>query len=179
MKNRFISMSEFLYEEETKEILKSIDPNNILKCLYRPNSYMFERYYNYIKENKPNYKLDNFEIEVLNTDIGNSAIVYDTKVLLDYPLLEEKELNSPKRGGTKKFYVYTKNDKGNIIKVQFGDTSGLKVKIDNEKARKNFASRHNCKDKTDKTTAGYWSCRLPRYAKQLGLDYSGSKDAFW
>ena len=39
------------------------------------------------------------------------------------------ELNRAKRGGSKKFYVYVKNDKGNVIKVEFGDTTGLKAKI--------------------------------------------------
>ena len=92
---------------------------------------------------------------------------------------EEKdvELNEPKRGGAKKFYVYVKNDKGNIIKVQFGDTTGLKAKINDPEARKSFVARHNCDQKKDKTKAGYWSCRLPYYAKQLGL--SGGGSFFW
>jgi hypothetical protein len=87
------------------------------------------------------------------------------------------QLGKPKRGGAKKFYVYVKNDKGNVIKVSFGDTSGLKAKIDDPEARKNFASRHDCANKKDKTKAGYWSCNLPRYAKQLGL--SGGGNFFW
>ncbi len=40
-----------------------------------------------------------------------------------------------------------------------------------------FAARHDCKNKTDKTKASYWSCRLPRYAKLLGLKSSFS--GFW
>jgi hypothetical protein len=87
-------------------------------------------------------------------------------------------LNKPKRGGPKKFYVYTRNPKtGKIIKVNFGDTSGLSAKINNPEARRNFASRHNCAQKKDKTKAGYWSCRLPRYAKLLGL--KSSFGGFW
>jgi len=87
------------------------------------------------------------------------------------------ELNKPKRGGTKKFYVYTKNKKGNVIKVSFGADSGggkLAVKLKDPKARKAFADRHNCDQKNDKTKAGYWSCRLPRYAKSLGLSGGGT-----
>ena len=42
-------------------------------------------------------------------------------------------------------------------------------KINNPQARKAFAARHKCAQKTDKTKASYWSCRLPRYAKLLGL----------
>ena len=91
---------------------------------------------------------------------------------------KEVALNKPKRGGPKKFYVYTRNPKtGKIIKVNFGDTSGLSAKINNPEARRNFASRHNCATKKDKTKAGYWSCRLPRYAKLLGL--KSSFGGFW
>lgn len=88
------------------------------------------------------------------------------------------ELNKPKRGGSKKFYVYVRDPKTkNIKKVSFGDTSGLSAKINNPKARKAFADRHDCKNKKDKTKAGYWACRLPRYAKLLGL--KGSYSGFW
>ena len=86
---------------------------------------------------------------------------------------KEVALNKPKRGGPKKFYVYTRNPKtGKIIKVNFGDTTGLSAKINNKAARVAFAKRHNCPTKKDKTKAGYWSCRLPRYASLLGLKSS-------
>lgn len=87
-------------------------------------------------------------------------------------------LNKPHRGGSKKFYVYVKDPKTKRIKkVSFGDTTGLKAKINNPKARKAFAERHDCKNKKDKTKAGYWSCRLPRYASLLGL--KGSYSGYW
>lgn len=115
------------------------------------------------------------------TDIGEFALYEDKHVPLDCPMMEEEEkqekLNSPKRGGPKKFYVYVKNDKGNVIRVSFGDTSGLTAKINDPEARKSFVARHNCDTKNDKTTPGYWSCRLPYYAKQLGL--SGGGSFFW
>ena len=86
---------------------------------------------------------------------------------------KEVALNKPKRGGPKKFYVYTRNPKtGKIIKVNFGDTTGLSAKINNKEARVAFAKRHKCSTKKDKTKAGYWSCRLPRYASLLGLKSS-------
>jgi len=82
----------------------------------------------------------------------------------------EPELNKPKRGGSKKYYVYVRNpDTGNIKKVEWGDTTGLKVKINDPAARKSFAARHQCDTRNDKTKASYWACRLPRYAKSLGL----------
>ena len=96
-------------------------------------------------------------------------------------ILEENKkknppIGKPKRGGAKKFYVYVK-DKGKIKKVSFGDTSGLSAKINNSKARAAFSKRHDCPNKKDRTKASYWSCRLPRYAKLLGLksNFSG----FW
>jgi hypothetical protein len=97
----------------------------------------------------------------------------------DMELEEEKKdppIGKPKRGGAKKFYVYVK-DKGKIKKVSFGDTSGLSAKINNSKARAAFSKRHDCPNKKDRTKASYWSCRLPRYAKLLGLksNFSG----FW
>jgi|TARA_R110000796_G_scaffold167858_1_gene284760 hypothetical protein len=102
-------------------------------------------------------------------------------VPLDMPMVEEdeKELNKPKRGGAKKFYVYVK-DGDKIKKVSFGAKEGggnLAVKLDDPEARKNFAARHNCDTANDKLSARYWSCRLPTYAKQLGM--SGGGNYFW
>ena len=78
------------------------------------------------------------------------------------------QLNKPKRGGSKKFYVYVKNPKtGNVKKVSFGDT-GLSVKLKQRGARASFAARHKCSTKKDKTKAGYWSCNIGRYWKSLG-----------
>ena len=69
------------------------------------------------------------------------------------------KLNDPTRSsdGKKKFYVYVKNEKGNIIKLGFGDPN-MEIKRDDPARRKAFRARHNCADKKDKTTAGYWSC---------------------
>ena len=86
-------------------------------------------------------------------------------------------LNKPHRGGSKKFYVYVRNPKTKKIKkVSFGMAGGgLHAKLNNPKARKAFASRHDCKNKKDRTKASYWSCHLPRYAKLLGIksNFSG------
>ena len=88
------------------------------------------------------------------------------------------ELNKPKRGGKKKFYVYVKDPSTkNIKKVSFGDTTGLSVKFKDPEKRKAFADRHNCSTKKDRTKAGYWSCNLPRYAKQLGM--GDNQNTFW
>mgnify|MGYP001201989804 CR=1 FL=1 len=79
------------------------------------------------------------------------------------------ELNKPKRGGSRKFYVYVKNPKtGKIKKVSFGGITGLSVKANDPARVRSFVARHDCKNKNDKTKPSYWSCRLPRY-KNLGI----------
>jgi len=68
------------------------------------------------------------------------------------------KLNKPMRGDVKKFKVYVKNDKGNTIKVNFGDPN-MKIKKSNPARRKSFRARHNCDNPGPKTKARYWSCR--------------------
>ena len=123
---------------------------------------------------------------LVETDLGEFGIYEGKKVPLDL-LMEEIELEEadkkkktppigkPKRGGSKKFYVYVRKKGGGVKKVSFGDTSGLSAKINNPTARRAFAKRHDCANKKDKTKASYWSCRLPRYAKLLGIksNFSG------
>jgi hypothetical protein len=73
---------------------------------------------------------------------------------------EGKTLNEPIRspqGSKHKFHVYVKNDKGNVVKVTFGDPNS-EIKRDDPARRKAFRARHNCDQKKDKTKAGYWSC---------------------
>jgi hypothetical protein len=125
------------------------------------------------------------------TQLGEFGYYEGKKVPLDFIMEEiEEELDEakakpkkknppigkPMRGGSKKFYVYVKAPGGKIKKVSFGQ-AGMSAKINNPKARAAFAARHDCKNKKDRTKASYWSCRLPRYAKLLGLksNFSG----FW
>ena len=68
------------------------------------------------------------------------------------------KLGKPMQGDVKKFKVYVKNKKGNVIKVNFGQ-KGMNIKKNNPGARKSFRARHKCDQKKDRTTAGYWSCR--------------------
>lgn len=67
-------------------------------------------------------------------------------------------LNKPMKGDVKKSKVYVKNEKGNVIKVNFGDPN-MKIKKSNPKRRKSFRARHNCDNPGPKTKARYWSCR--------------------
>ena len=72
-----------------------------------------------------------------------------------------KTLNKPFRtsGGPKKFSVYVKNEKGNIVKVNFGDPN-MEIKRDSPERRKSFRARHNCENPGPKTKARYWSCKM-------------------
>ena len=90
---------------------------------------------------------------------------------------KDPPIGKPKRGGSKAYYVYVRDPKTKKVKkVSFG-SGGLRAKIKNKKARNAFAARHNCKNKKDRTKAGYWSCNLPRYASQLGL--GANMNTFW
>lgn len=85
---------------------------------------------------------------------------------VSYAIIREEDgkkkkvkLNDPFRtpGGPKKFAVYVKNDKGNVVMVRFGDPN-LSIKKHDPERRKSFMARHKCSEKKDKTTPGYWSC---------------------
>ena len=74
------------------------------------------------------------------------------------------KLGKPMQGDAKKFKVYVKNDKGNVVKVNFGqggDAKGgtMKIRKSNPKARKSFRARHNCDNPGPRWKARYWSCR--------------------
>ena len=120
----------------------------------------------------------------MHTDAGRQGMYKGKLVPLDLPYIMEADkkkkqppLNKPKRGGPKAYYVYVRDPKTKRIKkVTFG-SGGLRAKIRNPKARKAFAARHRCSQANDRTTARYWSCRLPRYAKQLGL--GANMNTFW
>ena len=71
----------------------------------------------------------------------------------------EVELNKPMKGDRKKYKVYVKNDKGNIVKVEFGDPE-MSIKRDDPERRKSFRARHRCDDPGPKDKARYWSCRM-------------------
>jgi hypothetical protein len=109
--------------------------------------------------------------------LDSPIMMEDTEWSYDSPLLEAEyhgkkvKLNSPQRGGNKKFYVYTKNDKGNIVKVSFGQP-GAKI-AKSAAARKSFLARHKCDSPGPKWKANYWACNIGRYKKQLGLKFPG------
>ena len=160
----------------------------LINNVYRYGSREFFNLINEVRRLEKDGKIDLSpnDKELVETNIGKYVMVNGKRVWLDIPYEQQQlneaeyrgkkvELNKPKRGGSKKFYVYVKNDKGNVVKVNFGDTTGLSVKLKDPERRKSFASRHKCSTKKDKTKAGYWACRIGRYWKSLGGDknYSG------
>ena len=96
--------------------------------------------------------------------------MYDDLIIEDAEYQGKKvKLNDPIRnpsGSKKKFKVYVKNDKDNVVKVEFGDPN-MEIKRDDPDRRKNFRARHNCADKKDKTKAGYWSCKMWEKGKSV------------
>ena len=133
-----------------------------------------------VKQLQDRLRNHKFRLEMGKGDVVGSngqpiEVVYDKEGKAQGPVKEAEyngkdvELNKPKRGGSKKYYVYVKNPKtGRVKKISFGDVTGLKTKAGNKKRAKSFAARHNCEKKNDKMKAGYWACRLPRYGLVKG-----------
>ena len=159
------------------------------ETIYRYGSESFFNLINEVRDLHDKGKIDlSYEdLDIIKSDIGKKGVYEGKLVWLDIPNeyldLNEAEyhgkqvsLSKPKRGGSKKFYVYVMCN-GKVKKVSFGAKSGggnLAVKLRDPKARKAFSDRHNCPQKNDKCTPGYWSCRLPRYAKALNLSGGGT-----
>ena len=154
-----------------------------------------ESFFALIKEVRELYERDEIELndddlDLIESDIGQTAIYEDREVYLDVPIeLEEDDylnevkhrgrtvnLNRPFRtpGGPKKFAVYVRGKSGNIKKVTFGDPK-MRIRASSKARRKSFRARHRCSQKKDRTTAGYWSCRSHRI-KSLGTK---SKGKYW
>jgi len=144
----------------------------------------------YEKEETTQQTIDRLKARIADPNDGGNVPFLVQKIkdleksLNEDEQLDEKKkakkdppLNKPKRGGSKAYYVYVRDPKTKKIKkVSFG-SGGLRAKIKNKEARNAFAKRHRCKDKKDRTKAGYWSCNLPRYASALGL--GANMNTFW
>jgi hypothetical protein len=114
--------------------------------------------------------------KITETDLGEYGIFEGQLVPLDMPMpddiLNEAEyqgrkvqLGKPMQGDIKKFKVYVKNDKGKVVKVNFGfggkSAKGKRmvIKAKNPKARAAYRARHNCKNPGPRWKANYWSCK--------------------
>jgi hypothetical protein len=108
------------------------------------------------------------ESEIVSTWIRavkeDKILIYADEALFN-TLVNEAEyqgrdvpLGKPMQGDVKKFKVYVKNPKGNVVKVNFGDPN-MRIKKSNPARRKSFRARHNCDNPGPRTKARYWSCR--------------------
>ena len=187
METRLKSFTQFVNSNvQISENLKYHIDNNlsIVESTFRPGS---SAHLNLLAEARTLFeenqiKLDDLDRQLFEeTDLGRFGTYRGQTVALDL-LLEVEEINEakkkgkspklgkPMRGGPKKYHVYVRNPQtGNIKRIVFGDVhGGLTAKVSNPKARKSFAARHNCKEKTDRMSAGYWACRINRYAHLWG-----------
>lgn len=90
---------------------------------------------------------------------GDLDMLYDDEILDEAEYQGRKvKLGKPMRGDVKKFKVYVKNPKGNVVKVNFGDPD-MRIKKSNPARRRSFRARHNCDNPGPRHKARYWSCR--------------------
>jgi hypothetical protein len=144
---------------------------DITNSVYRIGS---EAYKQLFEETKKYWDEDNIILSdkaawmAKNLEVGKEAVHDGRKV----------ELDTPKRGGDKKFVVYhnsgKKDDEGNIeaVKIEWGDTSGLSIKNGDPEAAASYWARHQCdlQKKMNPKTPGFWACYAPSlFGKQLGL----------
>ena len=103
---------------------------------------------------------------------GGEVVAYEDWEEIDVEAAEYQgrsvTLNKPFRtkGANKKFGVYTKNEKGNVVLVRFGDPN-MEIKRDDPARRKSFRARHNCDNPGPKYKARYWSCKFWEKGKSV------------
>ena len=127
---------------------------------------------------------DEYELVIAASDLVKSNVslaemdyMYESEDEEEYNEMseaEKKTLNKPFRlpsGSKKKFGVYVKNEKGNVVMVKFGDPN-MEIKRDDPERRKNFRARHQCDTNVGpKWKARYWSCRMWEAGKSV-TDYT-------
>jgi hypothetical protein len=122
--------------------------------------------------------LNESDIKIIETDLGKSIMLENgQRVYLDVPMIDEEFINEAEyqgrkvklgkimQGDIKKFKVYVKNDKGKVVKVNFGfggkSAKGkrMTIKKNNPQRRKSFRARHNCDNPGPRWKPRYWACR--------------------
>jgi len=159
------------------------------KNVFRPGS---SEFFNVFREARQLFREGVYKIhsenekEIIESDLGEFGMFGEQMVPLDFPMLIEQDedelldekkrrkkkkkkdppLNKPTKntGGGKKYKVYVRSKSGGVKKITYGDAKGgLKGNWNNAEARTNFAKRHKCADKKDRTKAGYWACRAHKH----------------
>ena len=122
--------------------------------------------------------LNESDIEIIESDLGKSVLLENgQRIYLEVPMEDDEFLNEAEyqgrkvklgkimQGDVKKFKVYVKNDKGKVVKVNFGfggkSAKGkrMPIKKNNPKRRKSFRARHNCDNPGPRWKPRYWACR--------------------
>lgn len=161
---------------------------SLTENIYRPGSKAF---FSLFCEARKLWKVGEYtpineiEIELLDSNIGEFDIYEGKVVPLDFPKLYRSTIDEAKYKGREvklgasgakraggRAYVYVRNDKGKVVKVSFGSSMGDAMGDSDihRKRRKSFGDRHNCSDKNDRTKPGYWSCRA---TKLFGRNIAG------
>jgi hypothetical protein len=193
-----MNFKEYLEKDNQMRLLENVEISDNLKYHLDKGLNLHENvfrvysksYFDLINEVKVLYENNQIAVidddaELLETDIGQLAEYNGKLVKLDAPFPLIKKLNEAEHKGkkvkmgkpfrtpgeNKKFAVYVKSASGRVKKVRFGDPK-LKVKNNNPARAKSFRARHKCSEKNDRTKAGYWACRIGRYAKSVGLSSS-------
>ena len=113
----------------------------------------------YIDKSK-NEVVDEYDVETIEEMKDFQNFIKEYKADINEAEYQGRDVKLGKimQGDVKKFKVYVKNDKGNVVKVNFGQ-KGMTIKKDNPGARKSFRSRMNCDSPGPRWKARYWSCR--------------------
>ena len=122
--------------------------------------------------NQANYGFHELHESENDTKLKNERVLYRNESMRfeivesdePYPIEEAEyqgrtvKLGKPMQGDVKKFKVYVKNEKGNVVKVNFGQ-KGMTIKKNNPERRRSFRARHHCDNPGPRDKARYWSCR--------------------
>lgn len=145
------------FEDWTKDMISKSE-------LYIQNIYDFVKFYDSEESSYAKFKYEDPKTGEVYTYSRPGVYKKDGRILVRVRAAEYQgrkvQLGKPFRtpDGPKKFSVYVKNDKGNVVKVNFGDPN-MSIKKSDPARRKSFRARHNCDNPGPKWKARYWSCR--------------------
>jgi hypothetical protein len=151
----FVTASLLWNDYETEEVIASLDQHFQPLDGEQDNEVLFAA--RFWDDNKEEISADD-ESHLAELERFDS---FDAEEYLALAANEGKTLNKPFRtpSGPKKFSVFVKNKKGNVVKINFGDPLSS-IKRDDPERKKSFRARHKCDQQKDKTTPAYWSCKM-------------------
>ena len=149
-------MSNPLRYREVDRLSESVEKRTIIQI----SEEQFERLFEFNEETPVLIYEDEFG------SIENTNFEYNDGLLNEAEYQGRKvQLGKRMQGDVKKFKVYVKNDKGKVVKVNFGfggkSAKGKRmvIKKNNPKRRKNFRARMNCDNPGPRWKPRYWACK--------------------